>query len=287
MNGRRRVPGISSVALLALAVTASPGQGQLAWEHRFADVDGGRLFYRTAGSGPYLLMLHGMTGVGEEWDRYAEELASHFTVVVPDLLGHGRSRNDTGVFELPHVARTVVQLTDRAGMERFAAVGFSIGAVTLLHMATEVPERIAAMVLVAGGHRVSAERRAELRTVPGFEKLPRADREWYLEFHPGGEDQVRALIAQRRALADNYIDFSEAELGEIDVPSLLMWGENDEAFPLPIAFELQQALPRADLWLLDGQGHNLLWPEWGGSDMAESVFSELVIAFLERSGWVG
>jgi pimeloyl-ACP methyl ester carboxylesterase len=263
----------------------APVHGQVVWEEGAVEVDGGQLFYRVGGIGPPLLMLHGMTGVAQEWDLYTDRLAEHYTLVVPDLLGHGRSRNYTGVFELPHVTRTVLQLTESLGIERFAAIGYSIGGVTLLHMARAAPERMAGMVIVAGGHRVSADRREEIRNSPPFEDLPSAARDWFLQYHPGGEVQTRELLAHRRALSDNYIDLSETELGEIEVPALLVWGEDDAAFPMPIPFELQQALPRADLWLIDGQGHSLLWPDWGGSEMVVSQLPATVVAFLDRVGF--
>lgn len=242
------------------------------------------LFYRMGGSGPPLLMLHGMTGVGLEWDRFLPELMTSHTVIVPDLRGHGRSTNPSELFTFPAVVDDLLQLLAYLEISEVRAIGYSVGAVTLLHMALTAPERISAMVLVAGGHRVSPERRQQLREAPAFEDRSEADRDWYLQFHPRGVDQVRSLLAQRRALANNYIDLSDADLARIDVPVLLVWGADDQSsFAMPIPIELQRALPDAELWLVPGQGHSMLWPEWGGSARVARLFPTVAVEFFGDS----
>ncbi len=280
-------PAKTLLLTAVVGVLGSPlfGSAQTQFESRRTAVSGGELFYRIGGQGKPLLMLHGMTGVGSEWDRYAERLAEWYTVIVPDLPGHGHSTNERGEFLVPDVVDALVELLDDAGVDRFAGVGYSIGGMTLLHMARSVPERLEAMVVVAGGHRISPERREALRNAPSFEDLSQREREWYVENHPGGEAQVRALLAQRRALAGNYVDLSADDLSEIEVPSFLVWGENDESFQPPIPFELQQGLPTAELWLVANQGHSLLWPEWGGSERVLRLLPDMVVEFLRQAGY--
>jgi pimeloyl-ACP methyl ester carboxylesterase len=56
---------------------------------------GHRVSYRTAGQGPLVLLIHGIAGSSEQWDGVIPLLAEHFTIVAPDLLGHGRSAQAT------------------------------------------------------------------------------------------------------------------------------------------------------------------------------------------------
>ena len=73
---------------------------------RTATVDGFKIHYRVGGSGPFLLMLHGMTLTGEQWLPFAEDFRNTYTVIVADLPGHGGSSPLAGVPGTPHLIET-------------------------------------------------------------------------------------------------------------------------------------------------------------------------------------
>ena len=81
------------------------------------------LYYRMGGSGPPLLLLHGMTRTGREWDPWLDELGERYTVIVPDLPGHGRSTRPPGGFLFREVARALFAFLDQLGVGRIRAIG--------------------------------------------------------------------------------------------------------------------------------------------------------------------
>ncbi len=140
-----------------------------------ADVNGLEIFCRDNGDGPPLLLLHGFTGCGDDWKHVFADPIAGYRVIAPDLRGHGRSTNPSGVFRFADVARDMFALLDRLGIDRVKAIGMSAGANTLLHMATQQPARITAMIHVSGTPRFPDQARAIMRTMT---EEGRSDAEW-------------------------------------------------------------------------------------------------------------
>lgn len=114
------------------------------------EINGFQMYVEDRGNGEPLLLLHGGTGVGADWKLvFTGGDPAGFRVLVPDLRGHGRSTNPSRIFTFRQAARDVLTLLDRLGVRRVKAIGLSMGAKTLLHMATEQPGRIDAMVLAS------------------------------------------------------------------------------------------------------------------------------------------
>jgi pimeloyl-ACP methyl ester carboxylesterase len=247
-------------------------------------VNGVELFYRIGGNGPPLLLIHGFSAAGYYWDRFLEEFGPHYTLIIPDVRGHGRSTNPLDEFTYQDVARDMFGLLDHLGIGRVKGIGYSAGGNTLIHMAVQQPERVEAMVLVAGAHRLTLDARESLRRWPSLQDLPEEWRDFFLRQHPGGEPQIRSLFSQLRALADNYsdFDFSPEHLSTIPTRTLLVWGDRDEFYPMDVVLELYEALPNAALCVLPGQGHMFLATEFGGSEAAEKMFLTTVLPFLEQ-----
>src|SRR5438067_1925636 len=113
------------------------------------DVNGFTMYYEARGEGAPLLLLHGGTGVGADWRHVFPADPDGYRVVVPDLRGHGRSTNPSRQFTFRQSARDVAALLDHLGLARVKAIGMSMGAKTLLHLATADRDRVEAMVLVS------------------------------------------------------------------------------------------------------------------------------------------
>jgi pimeloyl-ACP methyl ester carboxylesterase len=221
-----------------------------------ADVNGLQLFYRDSGSGDPLLLLHGFTGSGDDWQQvFAEPIAGHRTIA-PDLRGHGRSTNPAGTFRFADVARDIFALLDDLGIDRVKAVGMSAGANTLLHLATQQPARITAMIHVSGTPRFPDQARAIMRTMT--EEGRSAD-EWSAMRgrHHLGDEQIRALWRHARAFAEDRDDmnFTPATLASITARTLIVHGDRDPLYPVELAVELYRAIPHASLWVVPEGGH--------------------------------
>ena len=107
--------------------------------------------YRSAGSGPAIVLVHGITSTSATWERVMPYLATRFTVIAPDLLGHGQSAKPRGDYSLGAYASGVRDLMVSLGHERATFVGHSLGGGVVMQLAYQFPERCERLVLVDSG----------------------------------------------------------------------------------------------------------------------------------------
>ena len=112
---------------------------------------GHRVAYRSAGSGPAIVLVHGITSTSATWERVVPYLATRFTVIAPDLLGHGQSAKPRGDYSLGAYASGVRDLMVSLGHERATFVGHSLGGGVVMQLAYQFPERCERLVLVDSG----------------------------------------------------------------------------------------------------------------------------------------
>src|ERR1039457_6295837 len=104
-----------------------------------------------AGSGPVLLLIHGMAGTLENWQEVIEPLARHHTVIAPDLPGHGSSAPGAGDYSLGSLAAGLRDLLAALGHDRATLVGHSLGGGIAMQFAYQFPEMTERLVLVSSG----------------------------------------------------------------------------------------------------------------------------------------
>lgn len=204
-----------------------------------AVVNGLKLFYRDSGEGEPLLLLHGFTGSGADWQHVFVTLPPGYRVIAPDLRGHGQSSNPSGVFKFADVARDIFALLDHLGIDRVKAIGMSAGANTLLHMATQQPQRVSAMVHVSGTPRFPEQARAIMRSTTEA-VMPNAELRRYAQ-----------------AFADDHEDmnFGATSLAAITARTLIVHGDRDPLYPVELAVELLRAIPNSALDVVPNGGH--------------------------------
>lgn len=225
-------------------------------------VNGVDLFYRDTGSGEPLLLLHGFTGSGDDWQHVFAQPLDGFRVIAPDLRGHGRSTSPGTTFRFADAARDVFALLDSLGIDRVKAIGMSGGANTLLHLATQQPSRVQAMIHVSGTPRFPDQARAIMRTMTAES---RSEAEWaeMRARHHHGDDQIRTLWKYVRALADDRDDmnFTAATLSRITARTLVVHGDRDPLYPVELAVELLRGIPNSALWVIPNGGHGPIFGE--------------------------
>lgn len=139
-------------------------------EHEEITLHGHRVSYRRAGWGPVIVLIHGITGSSLTWDEVIEPLSENYTVVAPDLLGHGESAKPSGDYSLGAYACGIRDLLSALGHDRATVVGHSLGGGVAMQLAYQFPERVERLVLVSSGglgRDVSAFLRAAV--LPGSE----------------------------------------------------------------------------------------------------------------------
>src|SRR4051794_25081331 len=144
---------------------SSPG---LIVEHEEIKLHGHRVSYRRAGWGPLLVLIHGITGSSDTWLDVIEPLAERYTVVAPDLLGHGQSAKPRGDYSLGAYASGLRDLLTALGHDRATIVGHSLGGGIAMQFAYQYVERCERLALVGsggvgGGARPAARRAAAPR----------------------------------------------------------------------------------------------------------------------------
>jgi pimeloyl-ACP methyl ester carboxylesterase len=127
------------------------GVGHAALRPNELTLHGHRIGYRSGGSGPALLLLHGITNSSETWEHVAPLLAQRFAVIAPDLLGHGESAAPRGDYSLGAHATGTRDLLTALGVGRVTVVGHSLGGGIAMQFAYQFPERCERLVLVSSG----------------------------------------------------------------------------------------------------------------------------------------
>lgn len=244
---------------------------------RTAPINDIEMYYELRGEGPPLVLLHGFTGAGGDWAHVFDlaELGAGHTVIAPDLRGHGRSTNPAGSLTIRQCASDVFALLDHLGVKAFRAIGLSLGAKCLLHLATQQPDRVASMVLVSATPYFPEQARAIMRLVSDE---GRSEEEWrdMRSRHALGDAQIRALWNQPRRFAASHDDmsFTPPHLSTITARTMIVSGDRDPLYPAEIALEMYRAIPRSCLWILPNGGHGPIFGEW------KEPFARAALAFL-------
>jgi len=247
-------------------------------------VSGFRLHYETHGdpAGEPLLWLHGFGGTGADWKFiFNSEAPAGYRLIAPDMRGHGASTGTDGNYSFRQSAHDVSALLDVLGVPRAKAIGLSGGGITLLHLATQQPERVEAMAIISAPpyfpDRVRAIQRQYCRAMIGDVELARMR-----ERHLGREEQIDWIIAQTRAMAETYddVNFTPPLFGTIRARTLIVFGDADPLYPVSLAFELRNSIPHSSLWVVPNGGHGPVF----GENAAE--FVRRVTSFLSGDGKV-
>ena len=269
---------ILGISLLVLVLLAAGGFGAAAWKYRdipaadlearylddssrFLNLDGLRIHYRDQGDGPPLLLIHANFSNLIDWDPVVAELVDSHRVIRFDMPSHGLTGPDpSGDYSLARTVEITERLVDALGLERFSIGGTSLGGTVSLHYASRHPDRIEQLVLLSPG---ALEGRDRARTgLPDAARileviLPRALPEFMLRSAWGQTSEVpEAMIdrwhdmwlreGQRAAQLDRLSQYDAGDLegiaGEIQAPTLLLWGEANPQAHVEQAYELEEML---------------------------------------------
>jgi pimeloyl-ACP methyl ester carboxylesterase len=273
----------------------NPPARSCAGEDRYltAIPDGIRLRYRDEGNGPAVLLIHGWTLDLDMWDPQVEALRDRFRLVRFDRRGFGLSG---GVPSLRFDAQDALALSCSLGLRSFACVGMSQGARVALHLATQAPETLSALVLdgppdlfaTVDPDQSDVSPARDYRTLATWEGRETFREHW--RRHPlmrlwRADPGSRALLDRMidrypgRDLGDPTADnlrFDAGGLRAIRAPTLVISGEHDMQSRLDGAAELAHALPEALRVVVREAGHlpNLDNPQ---------VYNEVLSDFLERN----
>jgi pimeloyl-ACP methyl ester carboxylesterase len=212
------------------------------------------LFETRRGAGAPVVLLHGLSGSSRWWDRNVEALAERYLVAAIDLVGFGKNTRFAGLPQVLPSFQEVTALLARY-LETFGEpvhlVGHSMGALLWIRLAAERPDLVRSLVLVdAAGMPFTLDPRPHLRPLP---KPPfggvRIARVLLPDAWRAGPTSV--AVATARVLFGDARDWMHA----LDVPTLLVWGENDPLTPLAFGEAMQREIRGAKLVVLPRAAH--------------------------------
>jgi 3-oxoadipate enol-lactonase len=241
------------------------------------------LDYEHSGDGPPLLMIMGMSGTALTWgEPFLAPLREHFNVIAYDHRGVGASSALNGPVTIREMAQDAAGLLAALELDSAHVLGISMGGMIAQELALAVPERIRTLTLgctYCGGEGSSLAAPEALQRLS--EAMMSGDREralrasWEINVSPAFADDADAYarfvaIAMRRAVAVPVImaqmqacaaHDTNARLGQIELPTLVVHGSVDELLPVQNGRLIAARIPHARLEILDDVGHLFVWEQ--------------------------
>ncbi|WP_250323908.1 alpha/beta fold hydrolase [Williamsia sp. CHRR-6] len=165
---------------------------------QYRTIHGYRRAFRMAGSGPALLLIHGIGDNSSSWSEVIDLLSPHFTVIAPDLLGHGLSDKPRADYSVAAYANGMRDLLSVLGIRRVTVIGHSLGGGVAMQFCYQFPEYVERLALVAaGGVTKDVNPVLRLLAMPGFSQVLAGLR--VPGVLPAGERAARYTTALARA----------------------------------------------------------------------------------------
>lgn len=239
------------------------------------EVFGQKIQYLEAGSGPTVILLHGLGGDSSNWAATTPALAKNFHVFVPDQIGFGRSDKPL----LPYRVATFVDFLDgfyrQTGITKATLVGNSLGGWIAAAFALKYPEKVEKVVLVDaaglspqrwGGSQFSRDVAMQLNptTREGMRNVLQAI---LYNKHLITDQSVEAAFTAKLKKNDGFTvtqviesigrgeDLLDGRLGALKAPTLIVWGREDVLTPLAIGKAFNEDIKGSQLAVLDRCGH--------------------------------
>jgi len=256
-----------------------------------ADVDGLKVFYRSAGdpNAPAVLLLHGFPSASHMFRDLIPELAGHYHVVAPDLPGFGMTEQparDAFSYTFENIAGVINRFTEILGLGKFAVYVFDYGAPVGFRLAIKHPDRITAIVTQNGNTYLEGVSEAFAPVQTYWNEPTQANRDALRSFlapqttlfqythgvsdpalvspdgrnlddfylaRPGNDEIQLDLLRDYKSNVAIYGDV-QAYLRKHRPPVLAIWGKNDPFFIPPGAEAFKRDVPKADVRFVDS-GH--------------------------------
>lgn len=269
------------------------------------EVNGERVAYLDVGQGRPVILIHGFGGSMWQWEHQQQPLSAEFRLITPDLIGSGLSTKPEIEYRPEQMLEYFIGFMDALRIRQATLVGNSMGAGLAIGMALTYPDRVAQLVLIDG---LPANVRERL-TSPSIKRaLDTAAPSWLASFGNwlfGGvmiESVLKEIVHDPALLTPAVIERSNRNrqrpgvipplmtvrgtlplwesgfakrIGDIRHPTLILWGEEDQVFPLPAGEELHRSIKGSALVRIPNAGHI---PQWERPDLANRA----MIEFLRR-----
>ncbi len=264
----------------------------------------GTIFYGVAGEGPPVLLLHGFGGEIWVWEKQVSPLSKRHRLYIPDLLGYGYSDRPKVDYTPAFFIDSIRQFMDQTGVRRASLVGNSMGGGIAWAFALTHPERVEKLVLIDSipPDVVPAVRNPSFQWFLAIRNLPLLPR-LAVALHTRGmlratlmemvfnDRLITDAVVERQYRIDRIVGTARVmtstarqvegvnryagALATLAKPTLIIWGEQDEVFPVAVGKQLHASIKGSELLVIKGSGHMPMWEQADETNQA-------ILEFLDR-----
>jgi pimeloyl-ACP methyl ester carboxylesterase len=248
----------------------------------------GTIFYAMTGEGAPVLLLHGFGGEIWVWEKQMAALSKGYRLYIPDLIGYGYSDRPKVEYTLAFFIDSIKQFMDQLGLRRASLIGTSMGGGIAWAFALTYPERVDKLVLIDATPPdvVTEVRNPSFRWFLAIRNVPLLP---YLAVALHTRGMLRATLMEMvfddRLITDAVVERQygigriagtarvmtstarhaeeikryESALGTFRKPTLIIWGDHDEVFPLQVGKKLHSVIKDSELLAIKGTGHMSMW----------------------------
>ncbi len=239
---------------------------------KYATVFGAKIHYLEAGSGPVVILLHGLGGSTANWAPTIAPLAQKYRVIVPDQIGFGKSDKPMLNYRVSTLVDFLEGFYKQVGVQKASLVGNSLGGFTAAAFAIAHPEKVDKLVLVdAAGFAVTGD--LDPRVLNGLNASTRQQVRDLLSLVFYNKEQfssdmaIDAFFASRVTAGDQYTiqrfidsiahgeDMLDGKVGAIKHPTLIIWGREDGLTQLAMGQRFNKEIAGSQLLIIDKCGH--------------------------------
>jgi pimeloyl-ACP methyl ester carboxylesterase len=256
---------------------------EMSQSENFVNANGIKIYYESFGSGKPLIFLHGAMGTSQIWKPYIPILSNDFNIILPDVRGHGKTENPGKKIDLHLLADDLAALIDTLKLDKPFFCGWSEGGDIGLNIAMRYPDCVSRLIVGGVTLRLTEAAIKTFKAMglegPGqinFEQaekaIPQLTEGWKKD-HNQSPSHWKELLRQMSFEMINPTLPVEDDLKQISIPTLIIWGDQDQFLPVEDAVELYRLIPNAQLAVVPNANHFV-------TRTHVLLFAELVKEFL-------
>ncbi len=243
---------------------------------RFVKAGGLDTWCEEYGSGPPFVMLHGDILNADVFKPQVPAFQGQYRLIIPERRGHGRTPDLPGDYTYDLFAGDTIALMDALSLKHATLLGHSGGADMALIVAAARPDLVSKLIVVSGESVIenSEERKAKIRsqTADQFRKFGPRVVESYERVTPDGVGRFPSLFEKIKGLWVTDWKVPDEKLGSISARTLVMLGDHDFG-SVEEAAALSRKIPKAQLCVVPGAGHGLMWQK---AEVVNNVISDFL-----------
>ena len=238
-------------------------------EKHFINSKFGKIIYRiTRGEGPVLILIHGLASSGKSWSKFIEYIPNNFTLIIPDLLGHGESNAPEIEYNVMFQKEILLEIIKTEMLPNYSVMGHSYGGWIASILAIDNPSIQALILEDAGGLKGFFD---EIVGTEKREQYKKTIIEKSLQLN-ANEHVVSSILSDE--FSTNQL--TSKELLKINAKTLILWGMFDTVIDKKFAFIFQKLIKNSEVKILNSKhtSHYTI-PETTAKEVVDFIFKSI------------